>query len=99
MKRFCFALLLISLLITAGIAKNEPAITLLWPAEKPALKLTFDKFRQMGTYGGQNMYISDTTVQNLTDKQISRAVFTVYLMDKNKVRIGEGALQILDLDP
>jgi len=99
MKRFYLALLLISFLITAGNAKNEPAITMLWPAEKPALKLTFDKFRQMGNYGGQNMYISDTTVQNLTDKQISRAVFTVYLMDKNKVRIGEGALQILDLEP
>jgi hypothetical protein len=98
MKRVWFAFLLISLLTTASNGKNEPAITMLWPAEKPALKLTFDKFRQMGTYGGQNMYISDTTVQNLTDKQISRAIFTVYLMDKNKVRIGEGLLQILDLE-
>jgi hypothetical protein len=49
MKRVWFAFLLISLLTPASNGKNEPAITMLWPAEKPALKLTFDKFRQMGT--------------------------------------------------
>ena len=98
MKRLCFLLLLVSFLAAFSNAKNEPAITILWPPEKPALKLTFDKLRQMDIYAGQSMFISDVTVQNLTDKQIPRAAFTVYFMDKNKIRIGEGVLQVSDLD-
>jgi hypothetical protein len=91
-------LLLVSFLAAFSNAKNEPAITILWPAEKPVLKLTFDKLRQMSIYAGQSMFISDVTVQNLTDKQIPRAPFTVYFMDKNKIRTGEGVLQVSDLD-
>jgi len=71
---------------------------MLWPPDKPALKLGFDKFHQVSVYAGQSVFISDVTVQNLTDKQIPRAAFTVYFMDKNKVRIGEGLLQVSDLD-
>jgi len=86
------------LLVVAALAKNEPPITMLWPTEKPALKLTFDKFRQQSSYAGQNTYVSDVTVENLTDKQIPRAFFTVYFLDKNKVRIGQGMLQVADLE-
>jgi hypothetical protein len=93
-----YASLLIVLTAIAAFAKNEPAIVLMWPSEKPALKLTFDKFRLQGNYSGQNTYLSDVTVENLTDKQIPRAVFTVYFLDKAKVRIGEGNLQVADLD-
>jgi hypothetical protein len=42
--------------------------------------------------------VSELTVQNLTDKKIPRASFTVYLMDKDNVRIGDGLLQISDLE-
>ncbi|MGD0567282.1 MAG: PEGA domain-containing protein [Candidatus Sulfotelmatobacter sp.] len=80
------------------LAKNEPVIVMTWPADKPALKLTFQKFRQVGTYGGQTSFVSDVTVENMTEKQIPRASFTVYFMDKNKVRIGEGSLQVSDLE-
>lgn len=83
---------------TVLLAKNEPSIVMTWPSEKPALKLTFEKFRQAGTYAGQTTFVADVTVQNLTDKQIPHASFTVYLMDKNKVRIGEALLQVSDLD-
>lgn len=81
-----------------ALAKSEPPITLMWPPEKPALKLTFDKFREQSRYEGQNSYVSDVTLTNLTDKQIPRALFTVYLFDKNKVRIGEGQLQVANLE-
>jgi hypothetical protein len=40
-------------------AKNEPVIVMTWPADKPALKLTFEKFRQMSVYAGQSTFISD----------------------------------------
>lgn len=73
---------------------------LLWPSPaKPALKLTFSKFKQMSAYAGQNTYVSDVTIENLTDKLIPRAVFTVYLVDKANVRIGDGLLQVADVAP
>jgi len=92
------SVLLVLVSTTAMLAKNEPAIVMMWPTDKPALKLSFDKFRQTNAYAGQNTYISDVTVQNLTEHQIPRASFTVYFMDKNKVRVGEGLLQVSDLD-
>jgi PEGA domain len=98
MKKPCAIVLLIALFAAIGSAKNEPAITISWPSDKPALKLNFEKFRQMSAYGGQSVFVSDVTVQNLTDKQIPRASFNVYFMDKNKVRIGEGLLQVSDLE-
>lgn len=98
MNRVCAISVIVVLAVLAAFAKSEPPITMLWPPEKPALKLIFDKFRQQGSYAGQNTYVSDVTLQNLTDKQIPRAVFTVYFLDKNKVRIGQGTLQVADLD-
>jgi len=90
---FLFALLSVPLVS----AKNEPLI-IMWPPETPALKLTFEKFRAQGSYSGQSAYLTDVTVVNLTEKQIPRAVFTVSLFDKNKVRIGQGLLSVGDLE-
>ena len=98
MKRFVAASLIIFLAALAALAKSDPPIVMLWPPAKPAIKLTFDKLRSEGSYAGQNTYVSDVTVQNLTDKQIPRAFFIVYFLDKNKVRIGQGTLQVADLD-
>lgn len=78
--------------------KNEPAIVVQWPTDNPALKLTFDKFRQQSSVPGQNFYLTDVTIENLTDKAIPRVFFTVYFLDKNKVRIGQGTLSVADLD-
>jgi PEGA domain len=91
-------LIFIVVFTTVLQAKNEPAIVMMWPSDKPALKLSFEKFRQTGAYNGQNTFVSDVTVQNLTERQIPRASFTVYFMDKNKVRIGDGLLQVSDLE-
>ena len=98
MKRACAVLLIAALLPVIALAKSEPPIVMLWPPEKPAVKLTFEKFRQQGSYAGQNSYLSEVTVENLTDKQIPRAAFTVYFLDKNKVRIGQGTLQVGGLE-
>jgi hypothetical protein len=89
--------LFFALSLPLALAKTEPNLVMLWPPEKPALKLTFEKFRQVGNYVGQSTFVSETTVQNLTNKKIPRASFTVYLMDKNDVRIGDG-LQVSDLE-
>ena len=51
------------------LAKSESNLTMLWPPGKPDLKLIFEKFRQVGNFAGQNTYVSDVTVQNLTEKK------------------------------
>jgi PEGA domain len=98
MKRLYALVLTVLFFALTAMAKSEPPIEILWPSEKPALKLTFDKFRGQGSYSGQNSYLSDVRIENLTGKQIPRVSFTVYFLDKNKVRIGEGTLQVADLE-
>jgi len=71
-----------------------------WPnQEKPTLKVTFNTFRQVGDYGGKRTLLSDVVVQNVSDKPIPHASFTVYMLDKEKVRIGNGVLVFDDLTP
>jgi hypothetical protein len=97
-RKACAVFLFLAFSAVLSFAKNEPLI-LVWPTENPALRLTFDKFRGEGSYAGQSSYVTDVTVENLTDKPIPRAVFTVYLLDKNKVRIGQTTLIVGDLEP
>jgi len=97
MKRICPAFVVCFLLVLSAFAKNEP-IVIQWPADNPAMKLTFAKIREESSYGGTNVYSAEVVVENLTSKQIPRAYFTVYFFDKNKVRIGQGTLQLADLD-
>jgi len=50
--------------------------------------------------GGQaSYYTTDTTAENLWNKKISSADFTLYVYDKEKVRIGDAYLSISDVDP
>lgn len=98
MKRLSTALIVTTLLAVAAFAKNEPVIVMLWPAEKPVLKLSFDKFREQGSYSGQDSFLTNVIVENLTDKQIPRASFAVYFLDRNRVRIGQGNLLVNDLE-
>jgi hypothetical protein len=80
--------------------KPEPSIVMLWPDQaSPTLKLTFEKFVQLGSYNGQLSLGSHVMVENTSGKRIPLASFTIYLLDKDKVRIGNGTLNITDLDP
>src|SRR3984893_466865 len=80
--------------------KVEPSIVMLWPGQtNPTLKLTFGRFTQLGSYNGQLSLESHVMVENMSGKRIPFASFTVYLLDKDKVRIGNGTLNFSDLDP
>ena len=92
-------LIFVALTTTLALAKNESVIVVTWPADKPALKLSFDKFRREELAAGESKFISDVTIQNLTDKPLPRAAFTLYFAGKDKLRIGEGLLQVSDLEP
>ena len=68
-------------------AKEKPAQILDWPVTNPILRFTVTKVRQVSSYAGQNTYVLETEVQNLSQKRISRAGFTFYLFDKKQIRI------------
>ena len=95
-RRCC--LVLVCLITTALFAKDA-TVTLVWPQDKPAIKLTFGKFQQIGSLAGQNTYVCDVLVENLTDRLVPHATFTIYGNDKNNVRVGDGMLFVSDLNP
>jgi hypothetical protein len=103
--RTVFALLLLATPFLAAKDKKErdkpePTIVMLWPdSASPTIKLTFGKFAELAAYNGQISLQSNVLIENLSGKRIPLASFTVYLLDKNKVRIGNGNLSFTDLDP
>jgi hypothetical protein len=104
MRKYPFLppLALLVMLVAVVFAKNKTQQTLVvqWPNDdKPTLKLTFGTFQQIGAYAGQLSFVSEVTVENMSGKSIPRASFTVYLLNKDKVRIGDGVLRISDLRP
>ena len=97
MKRCLGCSILVCVLVSATFAKDAPLV-LQWPPDRPAIKLTFGKFQRISDLAGQSTFVSDVVVENLTDKAVPRATFTVYGSDKNNVRIGQGLLVVSDLD-
>jgi hypothetical protein len=81
-------------------AKEPPPLVIVWPASgQPVVRFSFGKFRDAGSSGKQHSYSIDVTAENLWGKKISRAEFSLYLFDKDKIRIGEGLISISDVAP
>ena len=82
-------------------AKDQPpAQVITWPSSgTPVVRLSFGKFKEVGSMGSQKSYMVDTTAENLWGKKISQLVFAVYFYDKTKVRIAEGGINIRDVAP
>lgn len=86
--------------ITRFAAAKDNDLVIMWPSTGvTTLKVTFGRFREMGSYGGGHDYTEDVTVENVSSKNIPIASFTVYLLDRNTVRIADSILQIQDLGP
>jgi hypothetical protein len=108
MRRVLVVLLPILFLLTVALAAKDKdndkdssgsGLVMFWPNQEAAiLKLTFGRFQNMGTYGGQMTLISNVVVQNVSVKLIPKASFTVALLDKDRVRIGKGDLIVDDLN-
>ncbi len=82
------------------LAKEVPPQVLVWPESgTPALRFTFGKFRDVGSFRKSHTYVCDTTAENLSGKPISSAEFTLYLYDKDKVRIGDGWISLSNVRP
>lgn len=82
-----------------AVAQADPVIAL-WPdATNPSLKMTFSKFQQKGLVNGQGIYYSDVVVQNMSGSGMPRSVFTVYVADKDNVRVGRALLLLNEIPP
>jgi hypothetical protein len=81
-----------------SFAKKQDVV-LMWPPDKPTLKLTFGPFHDMGAFAGAMSLVSDVVVENLTTKVMPRASFNVSLIDPKNIRVGDGLLVIDDLNP
>ncbi len=99
MRRRLAALGTVLILASAAARAKDPEIILSWPADKPIIKFTLGRFVQTGSMHKQNTYTVEVTAENLWGKRITGISFDVYLFDKNKVRIGDGFLQVNNLDP
>jgi hypothetical protein len=88
------------LIVATASAKEPPGQVMLWPASgPPVVRFTFGKFKDAGSSGKQHNYTTDVTAENVWNKKISTAQFTVYAFDKAKVRIADGWISISDVDP
>ncbi len=83
----------------SAVAQSD-SIVVSWPAaEHPTLKLTFSKFEQSAVANGQGIFTSTVIAQNVSDSAMPRSLFTVYISDKNNVRIGTALLKFPELPP
>jgi len=88
-------LLVVCVLGSTTYAKDTPAQVIVWPESgTPVLRFSFGKFKEVGSIGSERTFMTDTTAENLWGKMISNASFSLYLFDKNKVRIGEGMINV-----
>lgn len=93
-------LLLFPFIASAKDKIKDTDFTILWPnASAPTLKATFGRFREVSSYGGQHEFTEDVTVENVSSKNSPFASFTVYMLDKDKVRIADTILEVKDLGP
>jgi len=99
MKKHYAAIVLLAFLSVA-LAKDQPFQVIVWPEKgDPVLRLTFGKFKEVGSVGSERTYITDTTAENLWSKRIPEASFALYVYDKNKVRIAEANVSVSNVAP
>jgi len=99
-RRFFISLVLLLLTVPAW-AKDTPFQVIDWPTiGTPALRFTFGKPKQLDSMNDKTrVYVMDTMAENLSPRLISSAQFSVYLFDKNKVRISEDFITLNNVGP
>jgi hypothetical protein len=86
--------------VLPALAKDAPLQVIDWPATgAPVVRFTFGKFKPLPGMGNLHGYVMDITAENLSLKLIPSARFSLYLFDKNKVRIGEDAIALSNVGP
>jgi hypothetical protein len=96
-----FRLIVLLLLLTApALAKDAPLQVIDWPATgTPVVRFTFGKFKPLPGMNNLHGYVMEITTENLSPRLIPAARFSLYLFDKNKVRVGEDAIGLSNVGP
>lgn len=96
-----FRLSVVLLLLTAAaVAKEAPLQIIDWPVtDAPVIRFTFGKFKMLPGMSNMHGYVMDVMAENLSSRPIYSARFSLYLFDKNKVRIGEDAIGLSNVGP
>src|SRR5215831_4054997 len=80
------------------VAKDQPFQVVTWPESgQPVLRFTFSKFKDIASMGKERTYITDVSADNLSDKILGGASFSLYVFDKSKARIGEGYINLTNI--
>ena len=96
MRKFFAAILLFVSSIAASAAKPDLVVT--WPSTgSPVLRFTFGKFKEIGSARGERTFVTDVLAENLSAKLVPTQKFSVYVLDRNQVRIGEAWMDIENL--
>jgi hypothetical protein len=97
-RKLMFSVFLIALSIPVFAA--EPVQVVTWPnSGTPVLRFTFVKFKEIGSNGSQRTYSTDIVAENLSSKLIPTQKFSIYVLDKKQVRIGEAWMSVDNLGP
>jgi len=84
----------------ASFGQSGFPVTLSWPMESnPTLKFSVGKLQQSGLYNGQTIFVADVRIQNVSAEPIPKSVFTIFIHDKDGVRIGRGLLRFDGVAP
>jgi hypothetical protein len=95
-----FIICLLLAVIVPLLGKDTPFQVVNWPESgQPIVRFAFSKFKEIGAMGKERTYITDTTAQNLSDKTISNASFSLYVFDRDKARVGEGYINLSNVTP
>ena len=79
-------------------AKDAPFQVITWPdSGQPAVRFTFSTFKEIGGLGKERSYNSETTAENISDNVISSLHLSLYVFDKQKVRIGQGYVSLTNV--
>jgi hypothetical protein len=98
MSRISASALFLALAVSSLVAKDTPFQVVTWPdSGQPVLRFTFSKFKDIGGMGKERTYITDTIAENVSDKTIGGASFSLYVFDRNKARIGEGYISLSNI--
>jgi|tagenome__1003787_1003787.scaffolds.fasta_scaffold20963365_2 hypothetical protein len=77
---------------------KDKEVVIVWPSDaQPVLRFSFTPMQELGSYRGQKNYTTNVTVHSIWSKKIERAEFSVYLLDANRTRVGEGYISVSNL--
>ena len=92
--------LLLAVAVSSLLAKDNVFQTVSWPESgQTVLRFSFSKFKDAGGMGKEHTYLTDTIAENVLDKTIGNANFSLYVFDKSNARIGEGYINLANVGP